>query len=200
MRRGSGSAADRACFPAPTLPSPACGGGFPASEAAVLALAVPSPASGGGLRWGFAGSVLTSRADARGTMRGSRPLPGAAPRPHRPRNGRSPSRRRAFSVRRRARRGTGFPRGGTRRSLSEVMNSTGRGAIRSTTHSGLKPSVSSTYSSGIWLIAPGTRRRAAAASSADCRSGSRISLRSTNSDRPVSARLARSAAERSSRS
>src|SRR4051794_34085373 len=70
----------------------------------------------------------------------------------------------------------------------------------STTHSGLNPSVSSMYSSGIRLIAPGTRRRAAAASSADWRSGSRISLRWTNSDWPVSARLMRSAAARSSRS
>jgi len=44
------------------------------------------------------------------------------------------------------------------------MNRTGRGAILSTTHSGWKPSVSSTNSSGISLTAPGLPRRAAVAS------------------------------------
>jgi hypothetical protein len=90
--------------------------------------------------------------------------------------------------------------GGTSRSLSLVINSTGRGAILSTTHSGLKLSVSSTNSSGTLVTAAGLLRQAAMPSSADRRSGSRISLRSTNSDAPSNARLVRSSAERSNRS
>jgi hypothetical protein len=41
--------------------------------------------------------------------------------------------------------------GGTSRSSSVVMRRSGRGAIRSTTHSALKARVSSTYSRGIVL-------------------------------------------------
>src|SRR6516225_9837291 len=90
--------------------------------------------------------------------------------------------------------------GGTRRSSSVVMNRIGRGAMRSTTHSGLKPSVSSMNSSGTCVTAAGLSRRAAAPNSADWRSGSRTSLRSASLELPVSARLTRSAAARSSKS
>ena len=63
-----------------------------------------------------------------------------------------------------------------------------------------RPTGRTTYSSGMVLTAAGLSRRAAAASSADCRSGRSMSLRSTNSEAPVSARRMRSAADRSSRS
>src|SRR5215468_169432 len=69
-----------------------------------------------------------------------------------------------------------------------------------TTHSGLKPSVSSMNSSGTCVTAAGLSRRAAAPNSTDWRSGSSTSLRSASSELPVSARLTRSAAARSSRS
>ena len=82
----------------------------------------------------------------------------------------------------------------------EKINSTGLGAILSTTHSALKPNVSSMNSSGIWLTAPGLPCRAAAASSADWRSGIRMSVRSTSSECPSITRLTRSAADRPSRS
>ena len=96
------------------------------------------------------------------------------------RSGRSPAARSASWVRRRADRAPRFPRGGTSRSSLVVMNRTGRGAILSTTHSGMKPSVSSTNSSGISLrrrdcrVAPPRRVRRTAGRAAGSRSGRRI--------------------------
>ena len=65
---------------------------------------------------------------------------------------------------------------------------------------GMKPSVSSMNSSGSSLTADGLLRRAAAASSADWRSGSRICERSAIADWPSRTRFSRSALARSRRS
>ena len=122
----------RAC---PLAPHIACRGATVAGSGAWLATGA-SPAAPAG----------TAETTAR-----SPPSPGGTLRRRRPRSGRSHAASPASSARRRGAYIASLSSGGTSRSLSVVMNSTGRGAILSTTHSALKPSVSSTNSSGISL-------------------------------------------------
>ena len=131
-------------------------------------------------------SPPTAAAGAGGTRQRWAPSPGGMPRQCRPRSARTHAARPVSSARPARRYIASLSSSGASRSLSVVMNSTGRGAILSATHSALNPSVSSMNSSGISLTAPGLPCLAAAANSADWRSGFRMSVRSTNSESPRS--------------